>query len=42
MVRANRKAKELFAPATSSADYCAIFLWILAVILGVAAFVFSK
>jgi hypothetical protein len=35
--RANRKAKEPFAPAVSSADYCAIFLWILAAVLGVAA-----
>jgi hypothetical protein len=30
-------AKEPFAPAVSGADYCAILLWILAVILGVAA-----
>lgn len=37
--QANRKAKEPFAPAISSADYCAIFLWILAVILGGVAIV---
>ena len=37
--QANRKAKEPFAPAISSADYCAIFLWILAAILGGVAIV---
>jgi hypothetical protein len=36
--RANRKAKEPLAPAVSIADYCAIFLWIMAVVLGAAAF----
>jgi hypothetical protein len=35
--RANKKAKELLAPAVSSADYLSIFLWILAAVLGVAA-----
>jgi hypothetical protein len=40
--QANRKAKEPFAPATSSADYCAILLWILAAILGAAAALVSK
>jgi uncharacterized membrane protein len=35
--RANRKAKEPFAPAVSLADYFAISLWILAVILIVVA-----
>jgi hypothetical protein len=39
---ANRKAKEPFAPPTSSADYCAIVPWILAVILGVTAMMVSK
>jgi hypothetical protein len=40
--RANRKAREPLAPAVSSADYCAIFLWIVAVALTVAAFLVSK
>jgi hypothetical protein len=31
--RANRKAKEPFAPVISIADYYAIFLWLLAAIL---------
>ena len=39
--QASRKAKEPFAPAISSADYCAIFLWILAVILGGVAIRFT-
>jgi len=35
--RANRKAKEAFAPLFSKADYVAIFLWLLVVILVAAA-----
>ncbi len=42
MGRANRKAKEPFAPPTSDADYCASFLWILTVVLGVAVAMISK
>jgi hypothetical protein len=40
--RANRKAKEPFAPVVSISDYWSISLWILAVTLGVAAAMVSK
>jgi hypothetical protein len=40
--RANRKAKEPFAPVVSLADYFAISLWILAVILTLVAIFVSK
>jgi hypothetical protein len=39
---ANKKAKEPFAPPTSAADYCAIFLWVLATALLVMAVMVSR
>ena len=40
--RANRKAREPFAPVLSKADYLGIFLWILTLVLAAAAVAVSK